>query len=133
MATSANDISGVEYYFECTGGGGNDSGWQDSKIYTDTGLSPCTQYTYRVRARDTSPAQNTTGFSATAWATTTSGIPGDVTGECVVDTVDLFIMARDWLQSDSVADIYPSPYGDDIVNLFDFSVLAKHWLEGITP
>jgi hypothetical protein len=133
IATSANDITGVEYYFECTAGGGNDSGWQDIPSYTDTGLSPCTQYTYRVRARDKSPAQNTTGFSATASATTTSDNPGDVTGDCAVDCGDLFVMARDWLQSGSVADIYPSPYGDDIVNLLDLAVLARHWLEGVTP
>ncbi len=69
-ATTASDISGVEYYFECTSGGGNDSDWQDSPSYTDSGLSPETTYVYRVKARDKSPSNNETGFSATASATT---------------------------------------------------------------
>ncbi|MFK7911307.1 MAG: Ig-like domain-containing protein [Akkermansiaceae bacterium] len=71
-ASTASDPSGVEYYFEETSGnpGGTDSGWQDSTSYTDTGLNPGTQYTYVVRARDKSPAQNTTSDSASASATT---------------------------------------------------------------
>ncbi|MHC4649085.1 MAG: hypothetical protein ACYTBJ_26845, partial [Planctomycetota bacterium] len=36
VATTATDVSGVEYYFDCTAGGGQDSGWQDSTTYTDT-------------------------------------------------------------------------------------------------
>ena len=69
-ATTASDGSGVEYFFECTAGGGNSSGWQSSATYTDTGLSVETSYSYRVQARDLSPAQNATGFSATASAMT---------------------------------------------------------------
>ncbi|MHC4866973.1 MAG: hypothetical protein ACYTEX_23090 [Planctomycetota bacterium] len=72
---TATDVSGVEYYFDCTAGGGNDSGWQDSASYEDTGLSPSTQYTYRVQARDKSPAQNATGFSGEASATTDTPPP----------------------------------------------------------
>ncbi|MCP5107777.1 MAG: metallophosphoesterase family protein [bacterium] len=69
-ATTAFDTSGVQYYFECTAGGGNDSVWQDSPTYEDTGLSPDTQYTYRVKARDKSSNNNETGFSGSASATT---------------------------------------------------------------
>ncbi|HUT28731.1 MAG TPA: Calx-beta domain-containing protein [Sedimentisphaerales bacterium] len=72
VATTATDTSGVEYYFECTAGGGNDSGWQDSTSYEDTGLTPATQYTYRVQARDKSPNQNATAFSGGASAVTDS-------------------------------------------------------------
>jgi hypothetical protein len=72
IATPATDLFGVEYYFTCTAGGGNDSGWQDSPIYTDTGLEPETTYTYMVTARDKSPNQNTTGDSGEASATTDS-------------------------------------------------------------
>jgi hypothetical protein len=71
-ATTASDSSGVEYYFECTAGGGNDSGWQDSSTYADTGLSTTTSYTYRVKARDKSANQNETGWSTEASASTTS-------------------------------------------------------------
>ena len=38
-AAIATDPNGVEYYFTCTAGGGNDSGWQNSPSYTDTGLT----------------------------------------------------------------------------------------------
>ncbi len=56
---------------------------------------------------------------------------GDITGEGVVDIDDLARMADDWLQSGSLADIYPAPpYGDDIVNFQDFAVLADNWLMG---
>jgi GH35 family endo-1,4-beta-xylanase len=69
-ATTANDISGVEYSFDCLTMGGHDSGWQSTTSYTDTGLSPSTQYTYRVQARDKSPNQNATGWSSEQSATT---------------------------------------------------------------
>jgi hypothetical protein len=71
-ATTASDPSGEEYYFECTAGGGNDSGWQDSPTYVDSGLSTETLYTYRVKARDKSANQNETGWSIEASATTPS-------------------------------------------------------------
>jgi hypothetical protein len=73
-ATTATDPSGVEYYFECTTGGGNDSGWQDSPKYVDTGLTPETQYTYRVKARDKSSSHNETGWSSEESATTNSNV-----------------------------------------------------------
>ena len=47
-AATAFDSSGVEYYFECTAGGGHDSGWQDSVTYQDTGLQPDTR-THAIR------------------------------------------------------------------------------------
>jgi len=53
-ATTATDESGVEYYFECTAGGGHSSTWQDGTSYEDTGLDPDTTYSYRVKARDNS-------------------------------------------------------------------------------
>jgi hypothetical protein len=74
-ATTASDPSGVEYHFTCTAGGGNDSGWQTSPTYTATDLSPGTQYTYTVMARDKSAAQNPTAPSSSASATTLS-LPG---------------------------------------------------------
>ncbi len=69
-ATTASDSSGVEYYFECTAGEGHNSGWQDSTTYRDTGLSPSTQYTYRVKAHDKSPNYNETAWSTEQSATT---------------------------------------------------------------
>jgi hypothetical protein len=72
-ATTATDASGVQYFFDCTSGAGHDSGWQSGTSYTDTGLSPSTQYCYRVQARDLSPNQNATTWSTTQCATTQSG------------------------------------------------------------
>jgi len=50
----SSDGSGVEYYFTEFSGhaGGVDSGWQDSPVYTNTGLSPETSYCYVVKARN---------------------------------------------------------------------------------
>lgn len=68
-ATAASHVNGVEYYFESTSGGGNDSGWQTDREYTDTGLTASTTYGYKVKARD-KVEQNTTGLSAEQTATT---------------------------------------------------------------
>jgi hypothetical protein len=70
VATTASDISGVQYYFTCTSGGGHDSGWQPSPTYEDTSLLPETTYTYTVKARDLSVNYNETAASAGASATT---------------------------------------------------------------
>jgi hypothetical protein len=69
-ATTATDDSGVEYYFDCLTAGGHDSGWTDNPVYQDTGLNANTSYTYRVQARDKSPAQNATDWSTSLSATT---------------------------------------------------------------
>ena len=68
-ASTASDISGVEYYFENTTINTN-SGWQNSPVYTETNLAPTTPYNYRVKARDKSANFNETAFSATAMANT---------------------------------------------------------------
>ena len=76
-ATTATDVSGVEYFFDCTAGGGNDSGWQDSASYTDTGLSSNTSYTYTVKARDKSYDNNQTNPSTPHLSATTLPAPVD--------------------------------------------------------
>ena len=61
-------------------------------------------------------------------------LAGDINDDCRVDLEDVRLMAEDWLQSGSLADIYP-PEKDDIVNLWDFAMMAASWLIdcGITP
>jgi len=72
-ATTASDSSGVEYYFTETSGnlGANDSGWQDSPGYIDTGLEPETTYAYTAKARDKSFNQNETAASTPVAEATT--------------------------------------------------------------
>ena len=56
------------------------------------------------------------------------GPASDLTGEGAIDTDDLLIMVRDWLERNSIADIYPPPpISDDIVNFLDFAELAESW------
>jgi len=71
-ATTSTDSNGVQYYFECTSGAGNDSGWQNSPVYTDTGLKPDTAYSYSVKVRDMSLNQNITTSSSPVEARTLS-------------------------------------------------------------
>jgi beta-lactam-binding protein with PASTA domain len=63
LAATAYDPYQVEYYFTCTAGAGNDSGWQSGASYTDTGLTPGAAYSYTVKARDLSAALNETAQS----------------------------------------------------------------------
>ena len=70
------DPSGVQYFFDETTGAGHDSIWQAEQDYTDSGLSPSTLYTYKVKARDLSVNNNETGWS-TAGSDTTD--PPDTT------------------------------------------------------
>jgi len=76
VATMAADVSGVEYYFHETSGnpGATDSGWQDSNVHEDTGLSTGTVYTYVVRTRDRSINHNEGADSAPASVTTPSPV-----------------------------------------------------------
>jgi hypothetical protein len=79
-ATTASDPSGVEYYFACINDPAHDSGWQDSPVYDDTGLTTGIEYTYQIKARDKSPNQNETGWSPPASATPTDVPPAAPTG-----------------------------------------------------
>ncbi|MCP5537401.1 MAG: endonuclease/exonuclease/phosphatase family protein [Akkermansiaceae bacterium] len=80
-ATTASDPNDVEYYFSNTtiAGTSHDSGWQSSPVFVDTGLSPATQYSYTVKARDKSANANETIVSATASTYTDDGdnLPND--------------------------------------------------------
>jgi hypothetical protein len=60
----------VYYYFECTNHGDANSDWQLSETYVATGLTPNTQYTFQVKARDSYLTPNETGWSSTKSATT---------------------------------------------------------------
>jgi len=84
-ATTANDPSGVEYFFTNTTVTGHDSGWQDSPSWTDTGLDASTSYSYTVKARDKSPTATETGVSTPAASATTDAF---VSGVLFADNFD---------------------------------------------
>jgi GH35 family endo-1,4-beta-xylanase len=69
-ATTASDVSGVEYYFANLSAPSHDSGWQNSSSFIDSGLLPGTEYAYTVTVRDKSLNQNVTSASVNAYATT---------------------------------------------------------------
>ncbi len=74
-ATTGSDPSGpVEYFFTETSGnpGGSNSAWQTSTGYTDTVLTPSTQYCYTVTSRD---SLGNTGSSSAQSCATTNGLP----------------------------------------------------------
>jgi hypothetical protein len=54
---------------------------------------------------------------------------GDLTSDCIVDIYDILAMSREWLLTDSIADIYPAQGGDDLVTFEDFAVVADKFLE----
>ncbi|NND57774.1 MAG: hypothetical protein HKN57_11050 [Xanthomonadales bacterium] len=68
--TATDDISTVQYRFNCLAGGQGcaGSGWQAGTSYTASGLAAGSQYTFNVEARD--QAGNATAPSGVASATT---------------------------------------------------------------
>ena len=107
-ATTATDTSGVRYYFECTAGGGNDSGWLDTPTYVDTGLTPDTLYTYRVKATDKAVPPNETGWSTEESATTPSApemYVNDIAMGFRKQGQKYFGQATVWIKDDGGADV----------------------------
>lgn len=133
-AEPATDPAGVEYYFECTAGGGNDSGWQDSEEYEDAGLLENIVYTYRVMARDKSPNQNETDWSDEMSARTDINFPdpGDFNKDGFVNILDLGLFGQQWNQNGCGLDDFWCNFADmdlstgvDATDLLEFS---SHWL-----
>jgi hypothetical protein len=113
VAATAFDPAGVEYYFTCTSGsasGGNDSGWQDSPAYTDTGLAPGVSYTYTVKARDKSPAGNQTAASAPESVPDQVAIP-DLTGLSEADAAFILTASNLYLGTVTTAASPTTPAG----------------------
>ncbi len=134
-AVPATDPSGVEYYFECTAGGGNDSRWQDSDVYEDTRLSQNTIYTYRVKARDKSPNQNETGWAYRTSARTDIRFPnpGDFNRDRKVNFQDLGLFGSQFGQNGCGPDDFWCNFTDmDLsagVDATDLWMFSSHWLE----
>jgi len=85
IGVEATDAAGVEYRFECVGGGCHTSAWQDDQTYTDTNLSANSPFTYAVRAADKSPQHNTTTLSTYAQVITGIQAPATISFPVVTD------------------------------------------------
>ena len=111
-ADTASDPSGVEYYFDCTDGGGHDSDWQDSETYEDTGLSPGTTYTYQVKARDKSANQN----ENETWSTEESATTTESGTTMHVESIDVSLLptGKNWKAVAAVV-ISPAQAGATVV------------------
>ena len=69
-ATEGVDAYPVEYYFYAANTGSHTRSWGLDRTYTDVGLQPNKNYTYKVRARDKSVWQNETAYSAITYLAT---------------------------------------------------------------
>ncbi|MGB2861945.1 MAG: DUF3616 domain-containing protein [Sedimentisphaerales bacterium] len=94
--TAIDTQNGIEYYFQCTSGNGPDSGWQYSNIFEPNGLAMGTEYTYSVKARDTSGNLNETDWSIPV-TTRTFKIFFEIAdaSAAVALTPDIFVVADD--------------------------------------
>jgi len=90
-ASLSYDGSGVEYQFKCISPDVHYSGWLSEPNWIDKGLDANTQYCYEVQARDKSPQQNTTAWSAplcgttAVWADTTTPQPNPMEWDPTID------------------------------------------------
>ena len=94
VATTATDSESppVQYYFDFyTGGsGGTDSGWQSLTSYTDSSLAANTNYTYRVKARDSATTPNETTYSSNSTTATYIQTPTGISfGSVTATSIEL--------------------------------------------
>jgi hypothetical protein len=78
-ATLATDDSPpIQYQFDFFSGGpgGTDRTWGTTRTYTDNGLTPNTEYSYRCRARDSASPSNETAYSSIESEYTLADVPG---------------------------------------------------------
>ncbi|MEI6751869.1 MAG: T9SS type A sorting domain-containing protein [Paludibacter sp.] len=81
----------LEYYFDCTAGGGHASGWQSSSFYTDGSLIEGNSYTYRIKTRLTGNTTTESGWSAPATVTVNSALQGGFAYKLAdLDTTSIF-------------------------------------------
>jgi hypothetical protein len=132
-ATTGSDVTTpVQYFFQNTTSGmsSHNSGWQSSTSWTDTGLTPSTQYSYQVQARDSAGTPNVGGWSTTAYATT-QGSTVTLSSNFFDDGNDIFA-SGEWTRYSTTADYisagayYSSPKG---VKIKGGSTLPGSWIQ----
>ena len=92
-------------------------------VYTDTGLSAATTYSYGITALDA--AGNASSASTVSGATSTV-TPGDINTDGKVNGADLAFLASVWKTANAQADLN----SDGIVNIADLSILLSHYTGG---
>jgi len=132
-AVRGSDPNGpVEYYFEEASGnpGGSNSGWQIENTYIDADLLENTQYSYRVKMRDS--VCNEGQYSQVFVACTPP--PLDIVPDWQINFYDLEILMDHWLNLDCCMSNLCA--GTDLdasgrVDLKDYAVLSASWLEDL--
>lgn len=89
-------------------------------LYSDTGLTAGTSYTYTVAALD---AAGNVSTPASLTVSTLTPKRGDLNGDNLVNVTDLSILLSNWNTSNAVADIN----ADGTVNIFDLSILLSNY------
>ncbi len=82
----ADDPDSPPVYYQFDEAGGMQTPWQSDNFYTDVGLTPNTMYSYRVRARDSAPSQNTTQWSDASSAATEIEAPAGLAAGTITST-----------------------------------------------
>lgn len=137
LAWTPGGVTGYKVYRD-----GYYVGWSEDETCTDTGLIPCTTYTYTVSACD---GASESGRSNEVSVTTNE--KPDINNDCCVYFNDLVIIAGYWLDEyledlpadkrpDDVGDIHCNCDGsgcdgpDGFVDFYDFGIMAAHWRDG---
>ncbi|MEI6752126.1 MAG: T9SS type A sorting domain-containing protein [Paludibacter sp.] len=91
QAASPSANAPLDYYFDCTAGGGHASGWQSSNFYTDASLTDGNTYTYRVKTRLAGNSLTESVWSVSATVTLNSSLQGGFTYKLAdLDTTSLW-------------------------------------------
>lgn len=112
----------------------DDGGISWTEVYTGSGMS-CSEdvdygaYRYRVKATN---AEGLSDWTTGTWDCLLSN--GDIDKNGKVDQYDFSILADQWHgpPGDPSAEMW-SRSGESHIDFLDFAVIAKHWLEGVTP
>jgi subtilisin family serine protease len=105
------------------------TGWITDANYQFCSLTNGQTYWYRVKAKNN--FFNIVSDWSNAVSSRQCATIGDFQPDCIVDALDLAVIADQWLISEGTltADIAPQPNGDGTVNFLDLAELALHWMQ----
>ncbi|OHB51660.1 MAG: hypothetical protein A2Y12_02150 [Planctomycetes bacterium GWF2_42_9] len=105
------------------------TGWIADANYQFCSLINGQAYWYRVKAKNN--FFNIESDWSNAVSSRQCATIGDFQPDCIVDSLDLAVIADQWLisEGDLTGDIAPQPDGDGTVNFLDISEFALHWMQ----